>query len=214
LSVLQGVFGILFGIEGFTGYTTYNLQIIRRFTVLLFIYLIATGIIGSVIIYLTNIRGNKFIRGLILLPGTFNLITINQFCSTADDTDRCREQAEFNAYGLLLGGSISLFTFLLATRRWLRRASNISRSIKDPPEEKSAISTTSGPFRRSARGNRAISLFGRRGYHLWLKDAKTRARGIFGSQMKSPKRAQLAAHHQSTLVEIPSSVSEEGQAYD
>jgi len=99
----------------------------------------------------------------------------------------------------------------------LRRAGNISRSINNPPEEKSAF-TTFDKSRRSARGfvkrNRAITLFGRRGYHLWLKDAKTRARGIFGSQMNSPKRAQLAGRHQSALVEIPSFVSEEGQAYD
>eukprot|EP00467_Chlorarachnion_reptans_P010084 CAMPEP_0114522274 /NCGR_PEP_ID=MMETSP0109-20121206/20655_1 /TAXON_ID=29199 /ORGANISM="Chlorarachnion reptans, Strain CCCM449" /LENGTH=232 /DNA_ID=CAMNT_0001703481 /DNA_START=364 /DNA_END=1061 /DNA_ORIENTATION=- len=107
LSIIQGVFGVLFGVEGLTGFTTSNVVIIRRFTVLLMLYLSATIIIG-----------------------VFNVLTIDQYCREAGDTTRCEQQAQFNAWGVLAGGSLSVMVFLLASRRWVRRFNEREEAIR------------------------------------------------------------------------------------
>lgn len=98
LSVLHGVFGALFGIEGLTGFTTFNLIIIRRFIVMLVSYVVATGVIGA-----------------------FNLLTIEEYCRTASDKESCRSQARLGAFVLLGVGVLALVIFLFASRRWIRR---------------------------------------------------------------------------------------------
>ncbi|GAB5360630.1 hypothetical protein AAMO2058_000643500 [Amorphochlora amoebiformis] len=98
LSVLQGIIGMLFGVEGLTAFTTKNLKLIRRFSVLLFLFLLVTAVIG-----------------------TFNLLTVDQFCRTAENDERCQEQARLNAYGVLFGGSLILILFLTTTRRWIQK---------------------------------------------------------------------------------------------
>mmetsp|Transcript_24473 Transcript_24473/g.45782 ORF Transcript_24473/g.45782 Transcript_24473/m.45782 type:complete len:329 (-) Transcript_24473:208-1194(-) len=80
LSVLQGVFGIIFAIEGLTGFTTLRLDVVKRFRVMLFFYLCATIAIGIV-----------------------NLLTIEQYCGNAEEKEResCETQAQISAYILL-----------------------------------------------------------------------------------------------------------------
>jgi len=80
LSVLQGVFGIIFAIEGLTGFTTLRLDVVKRFRVMLFFYLCATVAIGIV-----------------------NLLTIDQYCGNAeaDEVESCKTQAQISAYILL-----------------------------------------------------------------------------------------------------------------
>jgi len=106
LSVLQGVLGIIFAVEGISGFTTRKLDVVKRFRVLLVLYLIFTICIGIL-----------------------NLATINQYCSTAEDKMRCDEQSRIFAYILLGIGLPTLILFFCFVLRYIGQRDSTRDSI-------------------------------------------------------------------------------------
>jgi len=96
LSILQGIFGVIFAVEGLTGFTTLRLDVVKRFRVFLFLFLIASVCIG-----------------------VLNLATIDQYCETAEDQERCQNQAYLAAYILLAIGLPALVIFFCFLLRYI-----------------------------------------------------------------------------------------------
>ncbi|GAB5362885.1 hypothetical protein AAMO2058_000836900 [Amorphochlora amoebiformis] len=133
LSVIQGVLGMIFAVEGLTGFTTLRLDVVKRFRVLLFLYLVASICIGII-----------------------NLLSIDQYCETAEDINRCRTQAEISAYILLGVGLPTLVLFFCFVLRYIGqrdksgsliyqdRIQNLpkSKDLKSPDEGKHGVRGT------------------------------------------------------------------------
>jgi len=83
LSVLQGICGVVFALEGVTGFTTLRIETIINFRRLLLFYLLLTVSVGIA-----------------------NLLTIDTYCETAENQERCHQQATVSAY-IVLGDNYS-----------------------------------------------------------------------------------------------------------
>mmetsp|Transcript_18035 Transcript_18035/g.27032 ORF Transcript_18035/g.27032 Transcript_18035/m.27032 type:complete len:431 (-) Transcript_18035:59-1351(-) len=166
-SVIQGVCGLLLGVEGFVAFTTANLSSIRYFSVALAFFALGTAVIG-----------------------TINLLTVDEYCSSPETNDReaCKEQAQIDAYAVLLGGSFSLLIFVLTTRRWLQAHAYGLRSfrVSDNTDEKDSFA---GKYDDSK-----VSL--RRSKSLGKREEKRRSRGWRAARARTGRASRMSHKEQ------------------